>query len=454
MNSLSPHPRHRSNSFHKSQRNSLSNNEPLPLNDIDEMLKGNNILRGRKAKRRSVPVSPDETIPRTIGKYVLRTTIGEGAHSIYKLASPATEPSKKLACKIIEKKKCAAEPSIQTIFEKELNMLSKLHNPFIINLVDYLTDNHRYYLFFEYCPRTLLDILLKSGPLNEINASRIFKQIVQGVKYIHDSMIVHRDLKLENILISTDYDTDIKSGPSSPANGSPISSLNNSGLYKSGNSISSLNPKDIIGIPKISNFMFSKCINTQENDGLVLTPCGSPNYASPETLSGKPYDGKISDLWSLGVILYTMVVGDLPWTAKQRPMMFDQIRKGKYKIPSNLSESCKNLISSLLCVDASKRIKMDQIINHPFLKSVKYPKFLTSNGVPLSYTPTPLISSILLTLPEKAQNGQDSELILTDEAGNDNLMASPKTGQKKRKAMIPRPKRAATSMNINVNNYI
>lgn len=458
MNSLSPQPRHRSNSFNKTQRNSISSTEQPSLNNIDEMLKGDNILRGKKANRRSIPVSPDEMIPRTIEKYVLRTTIGEGMHSIYKLASPATEPSKKLACKVIEKKKCSAEPTIQNAVEKELNTLSKLNNPFIVNLIDCLSDNHRYYIFFDYCPKTLLDILLKSGPLTELNASRIFKQIVQGVKYIHDSMIVHRDLKLENILISNDYDTDIKSSPSSPSSSSPLSSLGSSNLYKSGNINS---PSNIIGIPKISNFSFSKCINDQENDGLVSTPCGSPNYASPETLSGKPYDGKISDLWSLGVILYTMVVGDLPWTAKQRPKMFDQIRKGQYKIPSNLSENCKNLISSLLCVDVSKRIKMDKLINHPFLKAVKYPKFLTQNGVPLSYSTKSLTLAIILSLPEKVQIGlgssSSSDLILTDEAGNESSILSPKCGkvdQKKRKAMIPKPKRSVTSMTINANNYI
>ncbi|KAK8836859.1 hypothetical protein M9Y10_037383 [Tritrichomonas musculus] len=456
---LAPRPRHRSNSFTKTQGNSIGNIEPTNLNDIEQVLRGDNILRGNKAYRRSAPIQQNDTIPRAVGKYVLRTTIGEGSHSIYKLAAPANEPSKKLACKVIEKMKCSAEPSFQNLFEKEMRTLSQLQNPFIINLIDFMSDNHRYYVFFEYCPRTLLDVLLKSGPLSELNAARLFKQIIQGVKYIHDSNIVHRDLKLENILISTDYNTELKSGPSSPVNSSPVSSFNSPSLFKAG-SASMIPPpstSNIIGIPKISSFLYSKSINMEENDGLVSTPCGSPNYASPETLSGKPYDAKISDMWSLGVILYTMVVGSLPWTAKQAPAMFDQIKKGQYKIPSHISEKCKNLISSLLCVNVTKRIKIDQVLNHPFIKMAKYPKYLTPNGVPLSYSSS-LPASPVSLLEKSVFDLQSSSPELAEvEIENEDPSLSPKGNKiepRKKRAHIPRPKRASTSVAINVNNYL
>lgn len=119
---------------------------------------------------------------------------------------------------------------------------------------------------------------------------------------------------------------------------------------------------------KISDFGLSKFVG---NSGIVETPCGSPCYASPECLSGHGYDGRISDVWSIGVIMFAMVTGQLPWTKRNQTQLFNQIRKGDYKIPSFLSEECKDLIRRLMTVDVSQRITIEEALNHPWFKNHK-----------------------------------------------------------------------------------
>ena len=105
------------------------------------------------------------------------------------------------------------------------------------------------------------------------------------------------------------------------------------------------------------------------SNGLVNTPCGSPCYASPECLSGRQYNGKTNDVWSCGVILFAMVTGQLPWTKRNQNQLFDQIRKGEYKIPSFVSPECASFIKGLLKVDNTKRLTIEKALKHPWLES-------------------------------------------------------------------------------------
>ena len=266
-------------------------------------------------------------IPRKIGVYEIRGTVGEGAFSVVKLAySPETKQY--YACKVIERIRLKHN-DLEHRFECEIRVHQQMHHHGIVNLIDVLEDEYFYYVFLEFCPGgELFQHIVDSGRLQEEQAKPIIKQILEAVMYIHQMGVSHRDMKPENLLL------------------------------------------DQVGHTKISDFGLSRFLDSK---GLADTPCGSPCYASPECISGNPYDGRTSDCWSVGVIMYAMVTGQLPWTKRNQTQLFEQIRRGEYVIPNFLSQTCKNFISSLMCVDFKKRLTAAQALQHPFLTGVSVP---------------------------------------------------------------------------------
>eukprot|EP01118_Nematostelium_gracile_P012250 TRINITY_DN4444_c0_g1_i1.p1 TRINITY_DN4444_c0_g1~~TRINITY_DN4444_c0_g1_i1.p1 ORF type:complete len:340 (+),score=68.94 TRINITY_DN4444_c0_g1_i1:582-1601(+) len=118
-------------------------------------------------------------------------------------------------------------------------------------------------------------------------------------------------------------------------------------------------------------------LSTMMMDGDFLkTSCGSPNYAAPEVISGKLYAGPEVDVWSCGVILYTLLCARLPFDDEYIPSLFKKIRAGVFDTPSHVSASCKDLISQMLVVDPLKRITIEEIKNHPWFQ-INLPRYLT-----------------------------------------------------------------------------
>ena len=104
-------------------------------------------------------------------------------------------------------------------------------------------------------------------------------------------------------------------------------------------------------------------------DGTGLrTSCGSPNYAAPEVISANFYDGKEVDVWSCGVILYAMLAGQLPFDEEKMPNLIARIKKAKYYMPNDISEGARDLINRLLQPLPIKRLKLEEIIDHPWMK--------------------------------------------------------------------------------------
>ncbi|OHS98943.1 CAMK family protein kinase [Tritrichomonas foetus] len=266
-------------------------------------------------------------IPSSIGQYEIRGTVGEGAFSVVRLAySPKTKQY--YACKVIERLRLKHN-DLENRFQSEIRVHQQMHHPGIVQLIDILNDEHFYYVLVEFCPGgELFQHIVDSGKLQEEQAKPILKQILEAVQYIHKMGVSHRDLKPENLLL------------------------------------------DEFGHTKISDFGLSRFLDP---NGLAATPCGSPCYASPECISGNPYDGRTSDCWSVGVILYAMVTGQLPWTKRNQTQLFEQIRRGEYVIPGYLSGMCRNMISSLMCVNNKKRLTAEQALQHPFLSGVVVP---------------------------------------------------------------------------------
>ncbi|KAH0793217.1 CAMK family protein kinase [Histomonas meleagridis] len=269
----------------------------------------------------------EHPIPKVIKSYEIRGTVGEGAFSVVKLAyRPKTREY--FACKVIEKKRLR-QKKLEAKFECEISVHQQMHHPSIVGLVDILSDEFYYYVFLEFCPGgELFQHIVDNKRLDDQQARPILKQILQGVSYIHAMGVSHRDLKPENILL------------------------------------------DNVGHVKISDFGLSRFL---DKDGMVDTPCGSPCYASPQCINGHRYDGRKSDCWSVGVIFYAMMTGQLPWTKRKQAELFEQIKRGEYTIPTYLSPLCRDLISKLMCVDDKKRLSAAEALKHPYLRDTVIP---------------------------------------------------------------------------------
>lgn len=260
--------------------------------------------------------------PNKIGPYLLKEAIGSGSFSSVRVAIHI-QTKTEYACKIIPKKRLENMVD-KSRFEQEIRIHQRIHHPNIVQLIDVFKDSLNYYIILELCTQgELFSSILCHRKLREDEASQYFNQVLLAVAYIHNLGIAHRDLKPENILISDNR------------------------------------------LIKLCDFGLSKLF--ERNERTTSTSCGSPCYASPEVISGGSYDAFLSDIWSLGVILYSMVTGQLPWTKRNRLQLFHQIQKGKYVIPAYVSPLCSSLITSLIKVNPSKRITLQAALKHPFI---------------------------------------------------------------------------------------
>ena len=265
--------------------------------------------------------------PNQIGPYQIRGTIGQGAFSVVRLAF---NPENKFysACKIVPKSRLSS-PELEERFEAEIRIFQGLSHPNIVSLYDLLKDDLNYYVFMEFCPNgELFQHIVDNGKLSEQEGQTIVLQLFSALDYLHKQGIAHRDLKPENLLLSES------------------------------------------GSLKISDFGLSKYVGER---GIANTPCGSPCYASPECVSGKPYNAIASDIWSSGVILYAALTGQLPWTKRNQAQLFQQIRRGEYSVPRFLSFECQDFIRGLMTVDITKRLTIEQALQHPWMQNAKSP---------------------------------------------------------------------------------
>lgn len=268
-----------------------------------------------------------ENIPhsKSIDQYKILDPIGHGAFSVVRVAKDIRS-NIYYACKIVPRSRISTT-ELETRFETEIRVLQQMRHPNIVQLVDLKKDKLNYYIFMEFCScGELFQYIVNKKRVPEADAKIILFQIIDALKYCHSHNVVHRDMKPENLLFDSE------------------------------------------GHIKITDFGLSRYVGAE---GLVTTSCGSPCYASPEVLIGNPYDGSKSDMWSVGVILYAMVTGNLPWTKKNQAQLFDQIKRGEYSIPDFISPSCQSLIRSLMCTDSAKRLSAVDALRHSFFDGLK-----------------------------------------------------------------------------------
>uniref|UniRef100_A0A4W3JNQ9 non-specific serine/threonine protein kinase n=1 Tax=Callorhinchus milii TaxID=7868 RepID=A0A4W3JNQ9_CALMI len=256
--------------------------------------------------RNSVASTTDEQ-PH-IGNYRLLKTIGKGNFAKVKLARHVLT-GREVAVKIIDKTQLNPT-SLQKV---------RLHLQYVLfKLFEVIETEKTLYLIMEYASGgEVFDYLVAHGRMKEKEARAKFRQIVSSVQYCHQKCIVHRDLKAENLLLDADMNI------------------------------------------KIADFGFS---NEFTIGNKLDTFCGSPPYAAPELFQGKKYDGPEVDVWSLGVILYTLVSGSLPFDGQNLKELRERVLRGKYRIPFYMSTDCENLLKKLLVLNPVKRGSLEQIM--------------------------------------------------------------------------------------------
>ena len=262
------------------------------------------------------------------------------------------------AIKSIPKNKMDQEA--QKNFRRELQNLHNLKHPNIIHILDYLNNQSYNYIVLEYCNGgNLREYLQKymeknNAPLNEFFIQKILRQIAPALEFMHSKNIIHRDIKLENILLN------FNTYPNIPKNGKRPQALKFSEK--------SLN-KDFSA--KITGLNFSKDL-IQDNMGSTIL--GTPLYMSPDVVerldnkTNKKYNTS-ADLWSLGVITYELLTGTTPFVGSKYEEVFQNIEKGSYKLPKKLKPSIEiiSFINGLLQYYPEKRYDWEQIKQHPFL---------------------------------------------------------------------------------------
>uniref|UniRef100_A0A8C7TW00 non-specific serine/threonine protein kinase n=1 Tax=Oncorhynchus mykiss TaxID=8022 RepID=A0A8C7TW00_ONCMY len=244
-----------------------------------------------------------------IGNYRLLKTIGKGNFAKVKLARHILT---------------GKEVRLDWLF-REVRIMKGLNHPNIVQLFEVIETENTLYLIMEYASGgEVFDYLVSHGRMKEKEARAKFRQIVSAVHYCHLKNIVHRDLKAENLLL--DADSNIK----------------------------------------IADFGFS---NEFTMGNKLDTFCGSPPYAAPELFQGKKYDGPEVDIWSLGVILYTLVSGSLPFDGQNLKELRERVLRGKYRVPFYMSTDCEGILRRFLVLNPTKRCTLEQIMNDKWINS-------------------------------------------------------------------------------------
>ena len=253
--------------------------------------------------------------------------LGKGAFGKVNLALHLAS-GRLVAIKSFNKKKLTTKRAKRKI-KTEIEALSKLRNPFCTQIYDFFETETHILIVMEYVCGDLLGFIRKRAKISEPTAKIIFKQIIKGLQYIHKKKIVHRDIKLDNVLI------------------------------------------DLTNTVKICDF--GVCRILQPGD-VMYEHCGTPAYIAPEIFKDEGYEGFSCDIWSAGVTLYYMLAGVQPFKANKIEDLKEIILKGVFEPIEEVSKEANDLIKGMLELNPSKRFTVEDVLKHPWLKNVNIKK--------------------------------------------------------------------------------
>lgn len=250
-----------------------------------------------------------------VGKILGRGAFGKVNLTVHRLTEEM------VAIKSINKEFLTDDTS-RTKVMKEVTILKKMRHKNIVQLLDtFETDKHIIFVMELCSGGDLLNYVRKRRKLSEDYAKAMFKQILEALHYCHNLNILHRDIKLDNIILDSE------------------------------------------GMIKIGDFGVSKIIDPKQ---IMYDQCGTPAYIAPEILRDKGYKGCGIDVWSSGVVLYAMLYGTVPFRAQNMGDLHDMIVKAKYTLKPDISETARDLLKKILEPDPRKRLSIPEIFLHPW----------------------------------------------------------------------------------------
>ncbi|TNJ26643.1 Kinase, CAMK CAMKL [Giardia muris] len=268
------------------------------------------------------PEGPDGE-PGRIGNYVLGKTLGTGTFGKVRLGVHE-RTGLTVAVKIMSRVKIN-QMGMWAKVEREIRIMQMARHPHIIALYEVIETPEEIYLVME-CAEggELFSYIVQHKRLDVDTARRFFQQIISALNYLHVKVsVTHRDLKPENILLMKH------------------------------------------GVIKLSDFGLSNVMSEGE---FLKTSCGSPNYASPEVVAGDQYIGPAADVWSAGCVLYTLLVGRLPFDDHFMPSLFRKIKSGEYTLPDFIDQGAAEILRGMMTVDVRRRFTIDAIRAHPWFQ--------------------------------------------------------------------------------------
>lgn len=265
--------------------------------------------------------------------YKLGRKIGKGSYASVVSAQYKDDQNKRinLACKIVDREKAPID-FLENFFPRELSIITEIEHPNIIPIHSILQRGKKIFIFMKYAENgDLLNFIKTYGPIPENQTRLWFQQMVLGLKYLHSLNIAHRDLKCENVLISKRMNI------------------------------------------KLADFGFARyCCDMHGKSIYSKTYCGSAAYASPEVVSGVPYNPKIADIWSLGVILFIMLNARMPFDDSNLSKLLDHQKEKKFhfreKIVNETSRHCITLVGQLLDPNPKTRLNIERILKSKWFR--------------------------------------------------------------------------------------
>jgi serine/threonine protein kinase len=217
----------------------------------------------------------------------------------------------------------ASWSSAERTLRREIEIMTNTRHPNLVRLFGYFYDQNRVYLIMEFVSKgEVFDLLYESGPFSERRTARYVKDLADALLYLHKKNIIHRDIKPENLLI------------------------------------------DAKGRIKLADFGWSAHTKPGRKR---RTMCGTTEYIPPELVKRQPHGEKV-DVWALGILTYEFLYGKAPFTGKTRKEIFDKVDAVKFTFPKSFSEEAKTFISQILQRDPAKRLKLEEVPNHPFIE--------------------------------------------------------------------------------------